>query len=361
MKIYKSEHLDDSRPAGAGRKWWVATGLWAWTMTSSLQAASPEQAEVFEAFPPRVKLRWDKTFLYIENNGLPARGMMVGITAWQQQVPMPQEYIGENAWRLPLTPVPATLLRSIKGRFLREAIAIAANGIPIFNPQNKRGKISQEIGELDQWGGHCGRADDYHYHAAPLHLQSTVGDGKPIVYALAGYPIYGLTEPGGAVPKNLDAYNGHTTAKLGYHYHASKSYPYVNGGFHGVVTELEGQVDPQPRAQSVRPDQPPLVGAKITRFKAAADAQSFKLLYTLRDKANSVKYVNVGKGIWKFSYFSSNSVLRKQTYSVQRVMDRPQGQDRRPPPPPGPTTRFPAGRFVPTAARQLKVSNVLKS
>ena len=77
--------------------------------------------------------------------------------------------------RFPLVPVPAKTPVSIKGRFLRGAIALAANGIPIFNPQNNRGEVSAEIGELDEWGGHCGRADDYHYHAAPLHLQSVAG------------------------------------------------------------------------------------------------------------------------------------------------------------------------------------------
>ena len=105
--------------------------------------------------------------------------------------------------------------------FLRGAIALAANGIPIFNPQNNRGEVSADIGELDQWGGHCGRADDYHYHAAPLHLQTVLGKGQPIAYALDGYAIFGLTEPDGSAPAQLDAFNGHATPALGYHYHAS--------------------------------------------------------------------------------------------------------------------------------------------
>ena len=338
MKVHKFMCDHDLLPTFAGRKFLMAVGLLVSITAGTLPAATPPQAAVFEAFAPRVKLRWDSNFLYIENNGLPAHGMMVGITNWQQQVPLPQAYVGANAWRLPLSPVPATEPQSIKGRFLRGAIAIAANGIPIFNPQNNRGEIAQEIGELDKWGGHCGRADDYHYHAAPLHLQSTVGDGKPIAYALDGYPIYGLTEPGGAAPQALDTYNGHTTAALGYHYHASKSYPYVNGGFHGVVTEVGGQVDPQPRAQSVRPDQLPLAGAKITKFKATADAKSFNLLYTVQGKTGSVKYVNVGKDKWKFFYVSTKGILRKQTYTLQNLPDRPQNGP--PPPPPGPPQDF---------------------
>jgi hypothetical protein len=162
--------------------------------------------------------------------------------------------------------VPAATPIPVENHFLRGAIALAVNGVPIFNPQNNRGELSSEIGELDQWGGHCGRADDYHYHIAPLHLQEIVGRDKPIAYALDGYPIYGLTEPDGSASADLDTVGGHSNEALGYHYHASDKYPYVIGGFHGEVTEREGQVDPQPRARPVRPPLPPLRGARITGF-----------------------------------------------------------------------------------------------
>src|SRR5437867_2449498 len=59
----------------------------------------PAQAAPFEAFAPRVKVRWDDRYLFVESNGMPAHGMMVGITAWQQQVPLPQNYTGANAWQ----------------------------------------------------------------------------------------------------------------------------------------------------------------------------------------------------------------------------------------------------------------------
>ncbi|MEI7929259.1 MAG: YHYH protein, partial [Verrucomicrobiales bacterium] len=280
--------------------------------TSDLK--TPPQAKPFEAFAPRVALRWDEKFLYVENNGLPAHGMMTGITAWQQQVPMPQAYYGDNAWRIPLTPLPAKQSQSIKGHFLRGAIAIAVNGIPIFNPQNNRGEISQEIGELDQWGGHCGRADDYHYHAAPLHLQTVVGKTQPIAFALDGYPIFGLTEPDGIAPATLDECSGHTTIALGYHYHASMKYPYVNGGFHGEVTEREEQVDPQPRAQPVRPDLPPLRGATITGFTASPDEKTFNLRYTQQGKAGSVQYTSTVDGVWKFEFVDASGAKREETH-----------------------------------------------
>ena len=42
-----------------------------------------------------------KYYAYVESNGMPDHRMMVGIRAWQQQVPIPQPYTGRNAWRIP--------------------------------------------------------------------------------------------------------------------------------------------------------------------------------------------------------------------------------------------------------------------
>ncbi len=293
-----------------------------------LPSTGPVQTVAFEAFTPAVKVRWDEQYLYIESDGLPAHGMMVGITSWQQQVPLPQHYAGANAWRIPLHPVPAAVPQTIKNHFLRGAIAIAANGIPIFNPQNNRGEISQEIGELDQWGGHSGRADDYHYHVVPLHLQALVGPGNPVAYALDGYPIYGLTEPDGSPVGKLDECNGHTTAALGYHYHASNKYPYVIGAFHGEVVERDGQVDPQPRAQPVRPSTTPLRGAVITGFTASPDKKNFTLQYTLNGRSASVNYAAGGIGAWKFRFVNADGTSREVTYQAD-------GRNSGPPPPEG--------------------------
>lgn len=286
--------------------------------TKEAVVSSPaDKLAAFQPFAPKVKTRTDGKFLYVESDGLPAHNMMVGITAWQQQVPLPQPYTGNNSWRIPLQPVPAKQPVSIKGRFLRGAVALAVNGIPIFNPQNNRGEISQEIGELDQWGGHCGRADDYHYHATPFHLESIVGKGKPVAYALDGYPIYGLTEPDGSTPTKLDAFNGHETPGLGYHYHGSNKYPYVNGGFRGEVTEAGGQVDPQPRAQPMREAGAPLRGAKITEF-TTKDNKSFSLKYQVGGETRAINYVLNENGTVKFEYVDGRGQVRSETYSPRR-------------------------------------------
>jgi phosphatidylethanolamine-binding protein (PEBP) family uncharacterized protein len=286
----------------------------AWSFVATQETKAPAQAAPFAKFAPAVKTRWNEQFLFIESNGLPAHNMMVGITAWQQQVPLPQNYTGANAWRLPLVPVPAKEPASIRDRFLRGAIAIAANGIPIFNPQNNRGEISADIGELDEWGGHCGRADDYHYHAAPLHLQKTLGTKLPIAYALDGYPIYGLTEADGSQPKGLDAFNGHSSPELGYHYHASKTWPFVNGGFHGEVVEREGLVGPQPRATPVRPALQQMRGAKISGFITSPDGKTRKLVYRVGEKEGAVSYTGAGGGAWKFDFTTPDGVKSQETY-----------------------------------------------
>ena len=230
----------DSSSGGTSARKLVSTGPGLQVVAAAMAASAkaPATAKPFLAFP-KLDLKWDKEFLWVGSKGWPDHNMMVGITAWQQQVPLPQDYTGDNAWRIPLNPVPAKTPAMIKGRFLRGAIALAVNGIPIFNPQNNRGEISYEIGELDQWGGHCGRADDYHYHIAPLHLQAAVGKGMPVAYALDGYPIFGLTEPDGSAVGKLDECHGHDVTGIGYHYHASTKYPYVFAGFHGQVVEAE--------------------------------------------------------------------------------------------------------------------------
>ena len=209
----------------------------------------------------------------------------------------------------------------IRGHFLRGAIALAANGVPIFNPQNNRGEIALEIGELDEWGGHCGRADDYHYHVTPLHLQDKVGSGQPVAVALDGYPIYGLTEPDGTNPKDLDSCHGHETKELGYHYHAAKSYPYVLGGFHGEVTERENQVDPQPRAQPFRPAGEPLRGAEITDFQKTG-SDSYELTYRLQGETWRLIY-SLRNGKLQIETLRGNQTIRNETFDRRDNRPRP--------------------------------------
>ncbi len=140
-------------------------------------------AASFGAFKPRVRSYYDATTFYVESDNVPNPALMptpmVGITSWQQQIPLPASYFAStinaerdagsigfgkpNVWRLPLVPTPsASPIPISAGNFQRGAIALGADGIAIFNPRNNTGRVAYEIGELDLYGGPCGLGDDYH-------------------------------------------------------------------------------------------------------------------------------------------------------------------------------------------------------
>lgn len=268
----------------------------------------------FDTFPDLVSTRRDSTYLYVESRGLPSHNMMVGITSWQRQVPLAQPYYGSKAWQIPLNPVPAITPVSAASALYRGAIALAVNGVPIFNALNNRGDDAFLAGELDQWGGHAGKADDYHYHIAPLHLQALIGADKPIAYALDGYAIYGILEVDGSEPRGLDAFNGHVGPNGIYHYHASMTYPYINGGMYGKVTVSDDQIEPQPALKPVRPPQDPLAGAVITGFERASTTQ-YRLTYTLAGATYTVAYTQNTDAV--AFQFNDQDGTRSESYPVQ--------------------------------------------
>ena len=293
---------------------------------------APKTADPFLKFPEAVLMDWDEKYLYVGSDGLPDHPMMIGITSWQQQVPLPQSYYGGNAWPIPLHPTPSANGISAKTNFFRGAIAVAANGIPIFNPIKNDGRTDTYLaGELDQYGGHCGRADDYHYHVAPWHLAERLGPSLPLAYALDGYPIYGLTEPDGGSVTGLDSFHGHTNGLGEYHYHASKSYPYINGGFHGEVSVQGGGVDPQPDATPVRQATAPLPGAKITGFEMSADKKKYQLEYVQNGKKGIVNYEILSGGDVHFTFKNPDGT----TSESSGKQGRKGGGGNRPPAPDG--------------------------
>lgn len=249
---------------------------------------------VFSAFKTLVKTRYDDTYFYVESEGIPLHNMMVGITNWQQQVPIPQGYTGTNAWSIPLKPEFADLPISLKTNLMKGAVAIAPNGVPIFNPLNNRGEDAYLIGELDQWGGHCGKADDYHYHVAPLHFEATSGK-NPIAMALDGFAIYGSKEPDGTTMQVLDTYHGHSIANGVYHYHATTTYPYFIGSMRGKIkldpatSAPENQITPQAKTTAIRPAGEPLKGANITNFKSTG-TNAYSLEYTINNQKGYINY-----------------------------------------------------------------------
>jgi len=265
------------------------------TTLPSIQKTSTSFIDsAFSPYKPAISTKFDDTYFYIGSSGMPNHNMMIGITNWQQQVPIPQPYTDNNSWSIPLQPVYAAIPLSTKTNLMKGAVAIAVNGIPIFNALNNRGEDSYLIGELDNWGGHCGKGDDYHYHAAPLHLSNTSGL-KPIAFALDGFAVYGSKEPDGSTMSSLDTCHGHIGVNSIYHYHGTTNYPYVIGAMKGKVnldpssTAPENQILPQAFTKPVRPATNPLKGASIIDF-VSPSTNAYLLTYKIGSKNGYIKY-----------------------------------------------------------------------
>lgn len=191
----------------------------------------------------------DSTFAYISSTSLASHAMMDGIVATNLQMPIGQNFFGVNAWKIPLTPVIAATPTLVNDG----PIGVAVNGVPIFNPCKQGGCQNGDtkvLGELDLCNGHAGRADDYHYHAAPTCLMAgrtaNYWDTHPVGWALDGFAIFGFNNADGTVAIRDAVCGGNTStvsnAPVGYSYHVTNTSPYVLSCLRGVPSpDLAGQ------------------------------------------------------------------------------------------------------------------------
>ena len=258
-----------------------------------------------------VNISSDSNYFYISSDGLPDHEMMTGITNWQQQIPINQNYINSNSWSIPIKPEFSDSPLPSNGNFMKGALAVAVNGVPIFNPLNNRGEDANIIGELDNWGGHCGKADDYHYHIPPIHLEQIVGKGKPIAYSLDGFPLYGNTN------KSLDENLGVLNEDGSYHYFTINEYPYFMPNVVGMVktsgVSPENQIEPQAAAKAIRPALDPLKGAEITEF-IKIDDNSYRLIYTLDIDKYTIDYNWDNSGHYYLTFTDPDGNTRTEIY-----------------------------------------------
>lgn len=262
----------------------------------------------------QVNTSQDDDYFIVASNGIPDHSVMEGITNWQQQVVLPQDYTANNAWKIPLHPELAETPLLTQEHFHRGAIAVAVNGVPIFNAMNNRGEFATEIGELDRWGGHAGKADDYHYHLIPEHLEQVVGENNPVAFALDGFPVFGQTDA------QLDEYLGRFTESGSYQYHAVDYAPYFIAGLRGKVSTdsprnaPEDQIVPQPFTRPVRTaDYGPLRGAEITRF-IKHQAHSYSLEYQLNGHSHRINYNWDQEGLYQFEYVDADGNITTEVY-----------------------------------------------
>ena len=249
----------------------------------------------------------DTQYAYVASNGLGTHTMMNGITASNLQVPIAQNFYGANGWKIPLSPAIAATPTSVNDG----PIGVAINGVPIFNPCKQGGCAApgggdtKALGELDICNGHAGRADDYHYHAAPICLMagqtSNYWDSNPIGWALDGFAIFGFNNPDGSLATRDQTCGGnslaHSNAPAGYAYHLTNASPYVLSCLRGSPSpDLAGQsakyvplrsppVDPLP-AVSAMSLASETSGYSTLQFTAAT---SFK---TTSDSSNNYQTIN---------------------------------------------------------------------
>lgn len=224
---------------------------------------------------PMLAARCEGDELVVESNGI------IGYE-FQAITPNPmgsQDY----EWRVPLVPTWSETTTDVP---LLGVIGFSVTGLPLYGPNEAAtpDPFGDPVynGIVDWCLGHTAPGGVYHLHAMLVEciVDSVTGNGaSPIIgFALDGYPIYGpvacaneactetLTVRSGWVqtgdpstyawdnheytasddPSVLDQCNGRTGPDGEYAYHATESFPYILGCYHGVaVVDAGGEpVDP---------------------------------------------------------------------------------------------------------------------
>jgi hypothetical protein len=198
-------------------------------------------------------------------------------------------------------------------------IGVAVNGVPIFNPCKQGGCQNGDtkvLGELDICNGHAGRADDYHYHAAPVCLMSgkpsAYWDTHPLGWALDGFAIFGYRDANGSTAVRDSICGGNTTsvpnAPAGYAYHVTDASPYVLSCFRGTPSpDLAGQ-----GAKYTPLRKPPVTPFAVSGMTLSTDAaDGWQVLQF--DSARS--FVTTGNGSDSFANAAGSYRVRYQRVS----------------------------------------------
>ncbi len=203
-----------------------------------------------------------------------------GIPGYEFQQITPNDLAAQDwEWHLPRHPALAEETTEIP---LLGEVAVAVNGIPIYGPNE--GPFPDPFGDpvynaiVDWCLGHTAQRGDYHYHAllvSCLSAGAVEGEPSPVIaYSLDGFPIYGpygcldgdcsqvakyrsgwqqIGDPttyaweahsyqASSNVRVLDRCNGHVGPEGDYHYHATDSFPYILGCYHGA--DVSGSVPP---------------------------------------------------------------------------------------------------------------------
>lgn len=129
--------------------------------------------------------------------------------------------ITEN-YLLPLAPVQVSGTTDLRNA---DGVGVAFSGILFDEAAPVQAILSAyTIAPFDDCGGHINPVVGYHIHAVTddclAEYVDEAGHANAIGIAMDGFTIYERIGPDGIEPTDLDECNGHTSAELGYHYHA---------------------------------------------------------------------------------------------------------------------------------------------
>ena len=173
---------------------------------------------------------------------------------------------------LPLNPTLATTPSCLS----LGTIAVALNGVSVFNALDGAGRDAPAHEVLDLCTGHPEMNGTYHYHAAGACQKEAHTLGHTLTgYAIDGFGLFGLYDGQGQEITNgdLDKCHGHThdidwdgAETSSYHYHLTNAYPYTIGCFRGSEVVEQTQAGPQgggglPPPGGLPPGCPPPPGA----------------------------------------------------------------------------------------------------
>jgi len=253
----------------------------------------------------------DGTYAYIGSIGITSDDMMNGITSTNLQIPVPQNFQGANGWKIPINPaLAATPTNVVDG-----PLGVAINGVPIFNPCTQGGCITggdtKVLGQLDTCNGHSGRADDYHYHAAPTCLMADQAanywDTHPLGWALDGFAIFGYRDADGTTAVRDSLCGGNTktvpNAPAGYSYHVTDASPYVTNCLAGTPSpDLPNQ------GSKYKPfRQPPVTPFNVSGMTLTTDPDGYRVLQftsgiTFRSTETGTDTYTNAPGTYKIRY-----------------------------------------------------------
>ncbi len=251
------------------------------------------QASVVDAgFSEKVTVTCDSNYALLTSTVYPDHDLMNGITATNEQIPVPAKSYSP--------PVKLTPSGTSNTTTIDSAIAVAVNGVPIYD-YSTAGDLDVNnydsafdahlLGQLDNCGGHSGRGDDYHYHKSPtcmIENMTNKGDGAIIGWGYDGYPIYGNNNPDGSeiTAGSLDVCNGKSDSTYGYRYHTSTAAPYVLKCLRGDIDE---SVLPRISPMNGRTSGTPPEGG-VTGLKHTVNNGVYRLEYTYQSTVYYLQY-----------------------------------------------------------------------